>query len=188
MNVFEIIFFPGILFHEFSHFITCVLMGVKVGKVKFTSVTHQKTTPWKNFLIAFAPFVLGTLVGVLLLWVGHTGLNNLIVPSEMDYLSIGVFYWLGFGIVAFCFPSDTDARSAVSTLFDFYEDGLTLKKGRFLWVFSIITLIPVFVPLAAISAVMAFFANIRSLGVLWALALFLGVGFYVGLWSSSLGV
>ncbi|MCD4740782.1 metalloprotease family protein [archaeon] len=182
MNLVDIALFPGILFHEFSHFITCIVLGVKVGQVKFTSVTHQRTTPWKNFFIAFAPFVLGSAIGAILLWIGHQGMLNLLIPSESEYLKIGMFYWLGISLVGMCFPSDTDAKSAIRTLFDFYEEGLTLQHGRFQWLFSILTLVPLFVPLAVISAIMSLFASIKGLGLFWAVVVFFSVGFYAGLW------
>lgn len=182
MDVLDIVFFPGILFHEFSHFLACMVMGVKVGRVKFTSVSHQKTNPWKNFVIAFAPFVIGGVIGALLLWVGHEGYKNLLIPEQIEYLQIGVFYWLGISLLAFSFPSDTDARSAIRTLFEFYEDGLTLKEGRAWWLFCILTLIPLFVPLAVISAIMSFFASLRGLGIFWAVMVFLALGVYLGVW------
>jgi hypothetical protein len=182
MNALELLLFPGILFHELSHYATCILLGVKVGKLKPTSVTHEKTTPWKNFLISFAPFIFGTAVGAVLLWVGHTGLKNALIPTTTDYAMIGFFYWLGFALISFCFPSETDATNAITTLFEFYEQGLTLKKGRFVWLFCLATMLPIFVPLAAISAVMSFFASVSGLGLLWAVTLFLGIGFHVGVW------
>lgn len=182
MNLIEILFFPGVLFHEFSHFISCILVRAKVTRVRFKSVTHIKTGPWKGFIISFAPFLLGNLASILLFWVGHKGLKYSFALPQLEFLSVGVFFWLGFSIATFCFPSETDARNAMNTLFEFYLNSLSFKGGWIKWLFCLLTLIPIFTPMAVIAAFMLFFSRIEGLGLLWGILLFFGVGFWVGVW------
>lgn len=182
MDPLEVVFFPGILFHEFSHFLSCILVGAKVTRVRFKSVTHKKTGPWRGFIISFAPFLVGSLTSVLLFWVGHRGLKYFFALSQLGIFSIGVFFWLGFSIATFCFPSETDARNAMNTLFEFYLNSLSLREGWFRWMFCLLTLIPMFTPMAILASFMLFFSRIKGLGLLWGILLFLGVGFLVGAW------
>ncbi|MCD6414539.1 MAG: hypothetical protein J7L23_02835 [Candidatus Diapherotrites archaeon] len=182
MNLIEFAFFPGVLFHEFSHMLACLFVGAKVTRIGFRSVTHHRTGPWRGFFISFAPFLFGSLTAILLLWVAQTGLKHWFALDSLGLATMLIFYWLGFSIAVFCFPSEKDARNAMGILFEFYLDSLLLKEGWLKWLFCVVTLIPIFAPMAFLASLMLFFSRVKGLGLLWAILLFLATGFWVGVW------
>lgn len=73
INLISIIFLPGIVIHELSHFIFSSLLFVRAGEIEFTpkvedrsvklgSVSIAKTDPVRRFLIGVSPVIFGTLV------------------------------------------------------------------------------------------------------------------------------
>lgn len=73
--IIAVIFFPGVVLHELSHFLTAVLLGVHAqhmeffpkiidGRLKLGSVQIEKTDPVRKTLIGIAPLFYG--VGFLL--------------------------------------------------------------------------------------------------------------------------
>ncbi|MCL5113942.1 MAG: hypothetical protein M1372_02110 [Patescibacteria group bacterium] len=73
VNVLLILFLPGVIIHELSHFLVASLLFVKTGEIKFLpeiteegtrlgSVGIGKTDPIRRAIIGFAPVLLGLIV------------------------------------------------------------------------------------------------------------------------------
>jgi hypothetical protein len=166
---FQHIFFPGIVFHELSHYLACVLVGVKVKEVRlFDSeeafVRHDIPRAWQSPVISIAPFVVGTILGLELLVFAFE------LISRMFLLSV-LFYWLGFSIILFSFPSRIDAMNT----FDIVTGSLKKRivRGsifsRFLW----LVLSPfIFFPLVFLSGFFLLFDKSSALRFVWAVFLF----------------
>lgn len=91
--LFSVAFFPGVLLHELSHFLTAKLLGVKTGKfsiapkrldskqVRLGYVEVAKTDYFRDALIGAAPLISGCVV------VGYIGLIHL------DLSTLWFFLW-----------------------------------------------------------------------------------------------
>ncbi len=75
--LYYLLMFPGILLHELSHYLTALLLGLRVGKlamgpqrrrntIELGSVTVQRGGAVRDSLVGFAPFVAGTIVLLLI--------------------------------------------------------------------------------------------------------------------------
>lgn len=170
--------FPGVVVHELSHYIACVLTGVKVYRVKFFSlkgpayVVHARPNFVQGFFISVAPFLFGTIFGYILL----INANALI---SVQSILVVLFYWLAFSILYFSFPSDADVMNAFNGLIRFYEARiLGAHSGIFSRFFWILTLPLVFLPMFLILGVLMVFhssAILKTLWVLFAVLLSFGV-------------
>lgn len=114
----SIITFPGIAIHELAHQIFCRLLRIPVFKVVYFRignpcgyVEHEASEdPLKVFLISTGPFLINTLLGILIL-------TPVAVPilkfREYTNLPNLVLAWLGFSILMHAFPSTGDAGNMV---------------------------------------------------------------------------
>jgi hypothetical protein len=78
--IYSILFLPGTIIHELSHWLVAEILQVPTGKMEIMPdfekveggeqrlgfVMTGKTDPFRSFLIGFAPFVTGTLLLILL--------------------------------------------------------------------------------------------------------------------------
>lgn len=163
-------FFPGLIFHELSHYMACVLCSVKVNEVKLFSlseayVAHEKPNAWQSVLISAAPFLTGNILSFFLLTIANRAV------SQSPLLSV-FLYWLSVSIVFFAFPSEDDALNAFNSVKDFYRQKLTSGKipARLLW---LITAPFVFVPLLFIAGFMLVFDYFVPLKLCWVLGIVL---------------
>jgi hypothetical protein len=71
--LYYLVMFPGILLHELSHYVTALILGMKVGKfslgpkvrrnaIELGSVTVSSGGTVRDSLVGLAPFIAGTLV------------------------------------------------------------------------------------------------------------------------------
>lgn len=90
--LFAILFLPGTVVHELSHFLSATVLFVRTGKitlwpeidekgVKLGSVEIAKTDPIRRFIIGVAPFIFGTLIllAILVYISSGFGENSLVV-------------------------------------------------------------------------------------------------------------
>ncbi|MEA3337700.1 MAG: hypothetical protein U9R25_17535 [Chloroflexota bacterium] len=77
MTILWVFLLPGIILHEFSHWLAARLLGLKTGRFSISpemqgqqiilgSVEIQKTNPFLDSLVGLAPFLAGTLVLLLI--------------------------------------------------------------------------------------------------------------------------
>lgn len=113
--------FPGVIIHELAHQIFCRLMGVPVFEVKYFQTTnpsgyvlHEKVeNPFKNLTISFGPFIVNTIIGMLIVF-----------PASIEILKFDVWdnifnvalMWLGISILMHAFPSTGDAQVLVDSI------------------------------------------------------------------------
>ncbi len=134
----NLITFPGVIFHEFSHYFFCKLTGIKVKKVCFFRfgnpsgyVVHEIPKAYsKEILISLSPLIFNSLIAILFFILGH---------SRLPFL----WYWLGFSAGFNAFPSNKDA----SALWRFHFKrkkfnpitlGLSLILGVVVWLINIL--------------------------------------------------
>lgn len=137
---FSLIFFPGILVHELSHYVTAKLLKVRTGKISLIPepvgrgrirlgyVETATSDPLRDTLIGMAPLIAGGLISA---YIGLTrlGLDQFIQVTQQTGLQAGLeaFYqvmasnglpadfwlwlYLAFTISSMMFPSESDRRS-----------------------------------------------------------------------------
>ena len=105
--LFSLLFFPGVLLHELSHFITAKILGVRTGKFSLIPqsldtgnlllgyVETEKADILRDSLIGLAPVVAGTL------FVAYAGIVQLRLDALWHVLSNGQIklFWMGLGLL-----------------------------------------------------------------------------------------
>jgi len=119
---------PGVLLHEFSHWVVANLLGVRTGKINIGlgrvrgnkhfslgSVTVERTDPLRESLIGVAPFVSGLLAIWLLMGFGFDlwAPNDPRLVGETIWASIGdpltwLALYLVFAVSTSMIPSASD--------------------------------------------------------------------------------
>ncbi|MCD6523283.1 MAG: hypothetical protein J7K68_06115 [Candidatus Diapherotrites archaeon] len=155
--------FPGVVVHELSHYVACLITGTKVTHTKWfgikeASVTHASRNFLINSIIALFPFLFGTSISVLLIYIA---LHSNELPLS------AVTLWIALSSSYFCFPSKTDIDNASTSLIKFYKASLAFKKGLLDWLFALVSLPLLFVPIYCFLELSKFFASIKHLGLLW---------------------
>ncbi len=166
----NLIFFPGMIFHEFSHMLACFLVGVKVRKVKFFGlneayVIHENPDAVKSIIITLAPFILGNWIALYFL---SASFKQLAFLNPVGF----IFLWLGFSLVHYSFPSFQDTKNTFNSFKDFYS--LRLIKGNIIARTLVFVSLPfVFIPLFCILGLMLLFNYFYFLRLLWTAFIFL---------------
>lgn len=136
MLLFSVIFLPGVLIHELSHYVTARLLGVRTGKlsiiprtlndgkIQLGYVETVKSDVLRDALIGIAPFISGsifiTLAGLYRLRIGSLGIEN----SGFDFYSMveniriiydspdfWLWFYLTFTVSSTMMPSSSDRRA-----------------------------------------------------------------------------
>jgi len=167
---YSIIFFPGMIFHEFSHLVACLLFGVKVKKVKFLGlneayVVHEQSNALKSIMITIAPFILGNLISF---YFFSYSFSLLFFSNYLGF----VFLWLGLSLVYYSFPSNQDAKNTFNAFKDFYASNL-VKRNIFIKLLLIVSIPFVFIPLFVILGLMVLFNYFYFLRLAWILTVFI---------------
>lgn len=111
-SVLDILTFPGVIIHEWSHKFFCNYFGVQVYKVKYFQfgkreagyVTHEPARKfWQTFWISSGPIFINTLFALILSAVVFSIDGNI---YDIKHI---VLYWLAFSVGCHSFPSDADA-------------------------------------------------------------------------------
>ncbi len=167
---YNIVFFPGMIFHEFSHLIACILFGVKVRKVKFFGlseayVIHEMPNAWQSALISLAPFILGNIFAF---YFFVYSFNLLFFSNVIGF----IFFWLAFSFAHYSFPSDHDTKNILDAFKRFYS--VRFAKGNiFIKLILMVSLPIVFFPLFLVLGLMLLFNSSYKLRILWVFVVFL---------------
>ena len=110
-----IVTFPGVIVHEAAHQLMCRLTDTPVLKVCYFRVGNPSgyvmhdtpTSGWKHFLISVAPFLLNSILGVLICLPVALAVMAKTSLGPLDLL-LG---WLGISVAMHAFPSTGDASS-----------------------------------------------------------------------------
>ena len=169
MNFFYLLFFPGVILHELSHYFACLLVGVRVFEAKFFGfgtayVKHARPMLLQSVIITIAPFILCNLIGILAFSEAKLLLS--------DYFQFSILlYWLGISAVYFSFPSDQDAKNSFHSFVNFFERKI-LSGGIFSRLCWLVLMPFIFIPIAVILAMIVFFNYLFFLRLLWLLFAF----------------
>ncbi len=121
--VISILTFPGVIVHELAHQLFCRWCKVPVYEVKYFQfknpngyVLHEATDdPMKNFLTAMGPFIMNTLLGMIIvipasLEILYFESARVAISSLITVVDI-ILLWLGISILMHAFPSTGDAKA-----------------------------------------------------------------------------
>lgn len=110
-EIFALLSFPGVVFHELGHEIFCRWSKVRVIKVCYFQfknpagyVMHEEPRKYHQaFLISVGPFIIGTIFSVIFFLLSR-------YFSSKDQILEILFIWLGGSLAMNCFPSFQDAK------------------------------------------------------------------------------
>jgi hypothetical protein len=162
IGLFSLLFFPGILLHETSHFVTARLLGVPTGrfsllpqalpngKLQLGFVEAAHTDLLRDALIGLAPLLAGTLVIYLLEFNGLHLIpaRQYIIQGEWDQLWLALvklpqqpdfwlWFYLAFTISSTMLPSASDRQAWLPLLiFLGLLVGLALLGGAGTWMLN----------------------------------------------------
>ncbi len=110
-SVLLFVLYPGVVIHELSHLLFCVLLGVRVKRFKlfdsgsgFVEYESEGRSIIKDFLISIAPL----LVGSLLLY-----LSSEYIPRSNGYLPMVIMVYICVSVFLSMFPSKKDLSNAL---------------------------------------------------------------------------
>lgn len=124
--------FPGVIVHEFAHQLFCRLFRVPVYDVVYFQmknpsgyVMHEPTEkPLASFMISVGPFIVNTLLGMLIVFPAAIELFRFEVYQNILVLALG---WLGISILMHAFPSTGDAKVMVQSILKNPDVNLLVK-------------------------------------------------------------
>ncbi len=124
--------FIGITIHELAHVFACLILGVRIRKVKLFSfsdgyVVHDESRAYKNIVISIFPFFFN--IGVVILGI-------LLLKKEMLLIYKIVIIWISISALFFSIPSRQDANN----IFDAIKKSYRLNQSLFKWLYKIILL------------------------------------------------
>lgn len=113
--VVTVLTFPGVIVHEIAHQLFCRWLGVAVFDVCYFRfgnpagyVVHEAPrTFFQSLLISIGPFIINSIVGVLIAFPSVMPLTQFDSGTPVDV----VLLWLGISIAMHAFPSTGDAIS-----------------------------------------------------------------------------
>lgn len=113
----SIVTFPGVIVHELAHQIFCYIFKVPVYSVKYFQVQnpcgyvlHEASDkPLTTFMISVGPFIVNTLIGMLILIPFSISLAVAGRDSVMNFPLHVLTGWLGISVLMHAFPSIGDA-------------------------------------------------------------------------------
>jgi hypothetical protein len=137
--IFSLLFFPGVLVHELSHFIMAKILRVKTGKISLIPrsdhngnlrmgyVETALVDPLRDTLIGIAPLISG---GLIVAYIGIIRLHLADVWTQVQAAGIEsgfetilssvkqpdfwIWFYLGFTVSSMMLPSESDRRSWIT--------------------------------------------------------------------------
>jgi len=116
-TVIQILTFPGIVIYQITHKFMCDILGVTVYDVKYFSfedvswyVIYDETDSlWKHFLIAITPFIINSLICILLTFPIAISIFYLEIDIENPVLFI--LAWVGISAWVHAIPYSQDIKN-----------------------------------------------------------------------------
>lgn len=130
--IISIITFPGVIVHELAHQIFCYLMKIPVYEVKYFQfknpsgyVIHERTDkPLKSFLISVGPFLINTILGIIIM---SSVSIELLGFEDLDNILSLFLGWIGISILMHAFPSVADGKGLVDSILKNKEVNILIK-------------------------------------------------------------
>ena len=162
IGLFSLLFFPGILLHEASHYLVARLLGVKTGRfsllphlltdgrLRLGYVEMVATDPIREAFIGTAPLLTGG-AAIVYLGIYHLGLMPLataiqqgdwgllaqMLPALPGQSDFWLWFYLAFAVSSTMLPSDSDRRAWLPlTLGLLLISGLALLAGAGPWMWQ----------------------------------------------------
>lgn len=118
--IISIITFPGVIVHEFAHYLFCKIYRVAVFEVCFIRagnpagyVIHEPPRfAWQQVMIGIGPFFVNTILGALIGFPAAFAVYEFGSTNPMHYLML----YLGITIAMHAFPSTGDASTIWNAL------------------------------------------------------------------------
>ena len=118
--VISVLTFPGIIMHELSHQLFCRWFNVPVFHVVYFQmenpngyVLHERSTSkWQNMMISIGPFILNTLVAILIAMPSSLAVFTYDQENPLNWILL----YLAFSISMHAFPSTGDASSIMEDI------------------------------------------------------------------------
>lgn len=131
-NFLSKLFFIGITVHEIAHLFACVILGVRVRRVKLFSFTdgyvvHDESRSYKNIVISTFPFFFNTLVAFLCIY---------LLKSEILLIYKVFIGWIAISSLFYSIPSKQDAKNVFASVKKSYR----WRQSVFKWAYKIILL------------------------------------------------
>lgn len=130
--IISIITFPGVIVHELAHQIFCYFMKIPVYEVKYFQfknpsgyVIHERTDkPLKAFLISVGPFLINTILGIIIM---SSVSIELIGFEDLDNILSLFVGWIGISILMHAFPSTVDGKGLVDSILKNKEVNILMR-------------------------------------------------------------
>jgi len=162
MALFSLIFLPGVLLHEVSHFLMAHLLGVRTGRfsiipkkleggrIQLGYVETASSDFFRDALIGVAPLVTGGIfvalagvyrLGLNTIWEslihGHMSSLNSVLNSVVDKPDFWLWFYLIFAVSSTMMPSSSDRRAWLPLIMVvIILLGLVLLMGVGPWILS----------------------------------------------------
>ena len=172
-----ILLFPGVILHELSHLLGCLLTGTRVTSVKLWGlkeayIRHEEPGPFAMLVISLSPFFINSTLGAAFAYLGNSYITR-------GYLAWGLlFYWFSLSFAYHAFPSYDDVKNSYDVITKNWFSSMVGKKGLFHLFFSWVLFFPVFLPLLALLSIFYIFSRINYFGVVWFIFIVLGVVYW----------
>lgn len=130
--IISIITFPGVIVHELAHQIFCYFMKIPVYEVKYFQfknpsgyVIHERTDkPLKAFLISVGPFLINTILGIIIM---SSVSIELFGFEDLDNILSLFVGWIGISILMHAFPSTVDGKGLVDSILKNKEVNILMR-------------------------------------------------------------
>lgn len=104
--------FPGIILHELAHAFACLVLGVKIKKIKWIGknggfVEHLDSKSWKIIIISLIPFFFNLFLSYIF-YIVYNNTDNIIWKI--------VLVWLAISAIFHSLPSKEDAKNVFSAI------------------------------------------------------------------------
>ena len=172
-----ILFFPGVVSHEISHLLACLLTGTRVYGIKLWGlkeayVKHEEPGIFSMIFISIAPLIFNSLIALFFIYLG-------LVYTAKDIGLAAISWWLALSLAYHAFPSLDDTNNAYQVLVKNWVSAMTGRKGLVIGILAWVLFIPVFIPLIALVGLEYVFSQVEGLGAVWFLLLVLSMLIFI---------
>lgn len=162
----ELLFFPGVIIHELTHFLACILLGVRVTKIKLglkeSYVQHLDAQNWKTILIALAPFMLSNIIAILII--------VLTLKVRPTFYIFAILLWIAVTIIYHSVPSRKDINNVDKKIISVYKS--ISRKHILLQLPALILNTLIFIPLKIFDFIIILFNIYPLLRIVLIIAIF----------------
>ncbi len=155
--------FPGITIHEIAHIVACLVLGVRIRKIKIISfdegyVVHDDSRSYKNIIIAIIPFFFNILISIVCIF---------LIRMDINLILKILLVWIAISSLFFSVPSKQDAKNVFKSI----KKSYTRSQPIWMWLIKIVLL-----PLTIVVLIISWLFKILDHSFIFRIIL---VGFWV---------